>query len=271
MEIKCIFIDFDGTLFRSDDGIPKNRTISKDDEKALKKWLSLGKNVVLATGRHAGVIDLAKELIDVDVDAVTHNGAEVVIDKKVIYNNSMDRAKVEKFIQSFKYADIADYMVLFDDFIIVEDKEDSFYQKRPFMGRKKVNVSEFLAGNDPIETYKIQLRVHDAKDNHRVRDELQEALGDFFEFHISDVRSIEVGNKNVNKWKGIEVYMEKKGYKPEEIAVIGDQDNDIEMIENAPLSFGMKSGVKELEALATHMVSSVSEMIHDYLLKEHRN
>ena len=56
-----------------------------------------------------------------------------------------------------------------------------------------------------------------------------------------------------SKWKTLSDYARQKGIAEEEIVAIGDDDNDIEMIQNAGLRIGMKN--------ASPGVKSVADMI----------
>jgi Cof subfamily protein (haloacid dehalogenase superfamily) len=61
------------------------------------------------------------------------------------------------------------------------------------------------------------------------------------------------------KWAALRQLAERAGVTPEEIATIGDDTNDVEMIRNAGLGIAMGNAVEDARAAARHVVRSNAE------------
>jgi len=61
------------------------------------------------------------------------------------------------------------------------------------------------------------------------------------------------------KWSALRRLAERAGVAPEEIAAIGDDTNDVEMIRNAGLGIAMGNAVEEARTAARHVVRSNAE------------
>ena len=83
----------------------------------------------------------------------------------------------------------------------------------------------------------------------------------------------EITNGNVNKWEAIENLINVLGIKKEEVIAIGDNVNDIEMIQNAGLGVIMDNADPNIKNVANMVTKSnddngVASIIENYILKE---
>ncbi|MDU6063721.1 MAG: HAD hydrolase family protein, partial [Anaerococcus sp.] len=67
---------------------------------------------------------------------------------------------------------------------------------------------------------------------------------------------IEIMQKNVNKFKGLSEIGNFLGINKEEMAAIGDQDNDIPMLKNVGLSFAVGNAIDEVKEISDYIVST---------------
>ena len=79
--------------------------------------------------------------------------------------------------------------------------------------------------------------------------------------------------KGTNKWAAIKVLTSKLGILDEEVIAIGDNINDVKMIENAGLGVAMKNGSPHVRAMADVVAPSnddegVAYIVEKYVLKE---
>ena len=61
-------------------------------------------------------------------------------------------------------------------------------------------------------------------------------------------------------WNRLEELINSYGLNKNEVAVVGDDGNDISMFKKFPNSFAIKSGTKELSSIAKYVVKDVSEL-----------
>ena len=72
----------------------------------------------------------------------------------------------------------------------------------------------------------------------------------------SNDKVIEIMEKDVNKFNGISEIGSFLGINKNEIAAIGDQDNDIPMLENSILSFAMGNSIEKVKEVCDYTVST---------------
>ena len=82
----------------------------------------------------------------------------------------------------------------------------------------------------------------------------------------------EITNKNVNKWSAIEFLLKKLNINKEEVLTIGDNMNDLEMIQNAGLGIVMGNSNPKMKEIAKEIVSDnnsegVLEAFNKFILK----
>jgi Cof subfamily protein (haloacid dehalogenase superfamily) len=69
----------------------------------------------------------------------------------------------------------------------------------------------------------------------------------------------EIANKEATKGNAIKFLANKYGIKIEEVMAIGDQNNDIEMVETAGVGVAMGNGTEEIKKAADYITTSVDE------------
>lgn len=241
MKYRLFVTDLDGTLLNSD------KKISADNKAALKKLADSGVEVVLASGRHPGLIRGYASELDLSTPIVACNGA-IVKDLKtdeLVYIDKMSSENILKVVEVARKFKV-DYWIYERDGIYYsrESEEVSRYRNRnesrmlaakvSFM--KIDNLEELLENNGGIAKVLLVFAGREEM-KYELFDEL--AKIEDVEPCFSDKVYLDVMNKGVNKKKGIEFYAGKRGINREEIITIGDNDNDIQMLEYAGLGIAM--------------------------------
>ena len=99
------------------------------------------------------------------------------------------------------------------------------------------------------------------------------ALNDLYEDDFTIVgqkNAMEITAKGVNKAKSLEEYLRINNISKDEVAVIGDSENDLVMFDSFNNSFCMSHAEEDIKKRAKHIVDSVSDL-RDYLLDEKGN
>ena len=257
--IKAVFIDIDGTLTNSH-GIITNRT--KD---AIKNCINIGIKIILTSGiSRLNTVNLSKEIGSSSV-VISSNGADVYDNenKIEIYTNSIPK---EDLIKIFNYAIKNDNKIVLNyGFELVMNKY--FYEDE----KDKVRSIEEL--KKIIETENIVQCV--------ILDKELEKLKDFKEFFNKNMNNLKIENESkrlkdsnlkpsnnyycdinsikVSKGKAVEEVCKYLNLKMDEIAAIGDGENDVSMFKVAKYSFAMKNALEHVKKAAKYTADSDDE------------
>ncbi|MCI5642587.1 MAG: HAD family hydrolase [Peptoniphilus sp.] len=250
--IKIVSMDLDETLLTTD------KVITKSFESFVEKLKSNNIIPVVATGReyysaHKFVGD------NVDIDLICNNGNVIRsnLTGKVEYVNPISKEDLKR-VMSFDDNDNV-YTSLH---IERDDGIDLVYKKKNFESFEGSYVDAFKGRNlgvDDFENIKgnplsiVFAGSHD--DLVALRNRMRDEISDRFNFHIMKIRRepkwmLEVLQKSGDKFFGIKKYAENRNVDLKNVAAIGDDSNDVMLIENVGLGIAMKNGVKRLREVA---------------------
>jgi hydroxymethylpyrimidine pyrophosphatase-like HAD family hydrolase len=89
---------------------------------------------------------------------------------------------------------------------------------------------------------------------------LTAAIGRRATIYISDAgKVVQAVGRGVSKKSGIETAMRRLGLGPGEIAVFGDDINDVEMLSSFPRSYAMGNAIAEAKAAAKSVIGGNDE------------
>lgn len=257
--IKLFVLDLDGTLLNS------NNDISKENIEALNSLSDTGVKIVFASGRVLTSLKYYMDKINLKSSMIANNGAIIAIDENnILKRYNIEESKIEKLIEFCNQNNM--YFHMYD--------EDTFYAKR--LDEKRINhlmIDEKLGkkyqvdlvfSENPLEIamqrnrkiLKFQITANNMTQE-EVLDKLKQIdeLSDLY-MTFSGFSTVEIMNGKVNKYNSILELSDFLGINKNEIAAIGDFDNDIEMIENAKLGFAMGNARDIVKEISDYVVSS---------------
>ena len=246
--IKCIVCDLDGTLIKYDD------TMEKRTEQLLKKCIAQGIEFIIATGRDINmVIDFLNQY-QLDCDLILNNGTQYCnkeLTMNDIYPMSYDAfSKISTILSSYGYL-LA---------IHTNQGKYSFVDADAFWDYhyKLLLASKDYKGFLPEKTFTTRsgyLRdFHYAKDAHEI---IQK--NDGLDISSSFEDNIEITSSITNKGKLLEKVIKEKGYAYDEVAVFGDGQNDVPMLQLFPYSFAPKNASQSAKDAARYVLSTTNE------------
>lgn len=270
MNNKILFVDMDATLLRDD------KTVSERNKEAIQKMLNAGHYIALATGRpvESGRV-VAREL------GLTRPGCYMVaFNGAVLYDCAADRALLKRSIPIdvvegiFERAARAGiYVQTYNNMDIItrkHTKELDYY-------RKKSGLSYKLSPNvlDMLEEEPQKVLLIDLKDEKRLekfqRDNLRWEKGKCNSF-FSCREYLEYCPLDTSKGTGVE-YLTRMLNMPEESTIaVGDEQNDISMLEAAHVGIAMKNGIQEVKDAADYITEldnnhdAIAEVIEKFIL-----
>lgn len=246
-QIKAVITDIDQTLYsHSLKKVPESAVaaIKKLQAQGIKIFLCSGRNYYLI--RKTGILDIIKP-----DGLITMNGANAIIEGKIIYRYPIPESEVDaliKFSKRLKFGltlieeneghiNMIDYRV-----ISAHEKYGTrFPQPRTFPDHYDRVIYQAIA----------------------FCDELDESL---FLPHLKlcksarwDEFAVDIMPQDSDKAKGILAVLEYYGWKPENVMCLGDNSNDVEMLSFAGISVAMGNAKSETKAVADYVTDHIDE------------
>jgi len=245
--IKIVVTDIDGTLFSH-----QSKVIPVSAIKAIEALQAKGIKVFLASSRNRYLITKLGVLDVIKPDGlITMNGANAIIDGKVIHRYPLPETEVDALIKFSKrlmfgltlVEENGGHINYVDDRVIQSHEKygTRFPQPRTFPDHYDRKIYQAIA----------------------FCDELDESL---FLPHLKlcksarwDTYAVDIMPKDSDKAKGILAVLEHFGWKPENVMALGDAPNDMEMLEFAGMSVAMGNGKEEVKQVADYVTATVDE------------
>lgn len=248
--IKLLAVDMDGTCLDS-----KSRMSEKTVE-ALQKAAEKGIIVVPTTGRNLNCIPYRLKKEDFYNYAITSNGACVIDlkEKKKIYNSCIPWETAVRILDDFSGKGFGITAQIDNDYYLQgrllslagriyfgKDSENSICVR---------NVLDFIKANQS-EVEEIQLYFLKSK----ARQTSEKILASYG--NVSSAYSsiyVEIFDKNASKGIALAELAKHLGIKKEEVACIGDGENDLTMFAESGMRFAMGNAVDFLKEKADYVL-----------------
>ena len=257
LSIKLVTIDIDGTLLNS------NKELTSEVKTAIKKATVQGVNIVLATGRPTiGVLDLVKEL-ELDNEhgfMITYNGA-------MIQNAGTEEVLIE---HPLSHDDFLDIELLARKLGVHFHAQDYSRMYTPNRDLSEYTIHEATLTGIPVSYRTISEMTPDMKiiksmmiDKEEILDEAISKIPTDFSDRFAIVKSapfyLEVLNKQATKGEAVKELAAKLNITLDEVMAIGDNENDLSMIETAGIGVAMGNAVPSVKEAANQITTSNDE------------
>jgi Cof subfamily protein (haloacid dehalogenase superfamily) len=274
MSYKLFVADMDGTLLND------HKELSNKDIQAIKKLQDTGIKFAVATGRHDSMIKSYLKHLDLHVPVISCNGAIV----REPFSDQIFLAETLPKEQSLQVIDIckecnASFHIYGHESIFGEKLNHKmlYYHNLnktlPSDEQTKLVIVPdskdiVLNGSEPL--YKFLIISDREKDLLDIIDRLAEIDG--LNVTQSMPMLCDVMKEGITKAYALQRLSESLGIKREEIAAIGDQHNDIDLIEYAGLGIAVANAEDALKekadvvTTASNNQDAVSEAIERFLL-----
>lgn len=252
-----IVSDFDGTLVNEDG------TISEKNKTAIAAYVAAGGKFAISTGRMpSGILSSAKELGL--KGAVSCCQGAIIMDiesEKVLSEGRIPLETTIKICQKMEEMNLHFHLYdLWDFYVNMDDEALKMYEKAvKSKGNvvKEMPLSEF-AKEKGLCSYKILAMVH-PKDNQKVLEALAQENFEGCEVTKSAEYLVEVVNKNYSKGTAVEFLAKHFGVPLEKTIAVGDQWNDLPMIEKAGLGIAVQNADGCLKEKAGYICQNTNE------------
>ncbi len=248
--IKLVATDIDGTIF-----IPE-REFTSGVKECIKKLDEQGIKVVLVTGRmNAAATKIAQDL-GLKTPVVSYQGGLVVENGEVLYEKYLTEEQTFRILEWAEKENI--HINLYNDDILYSENECYEVQRycnnlhtehtvKKFSEIKKDKINKLLA-IDYFNPERIS----------RYEKELQNIFPDLY-IVKSTPYFLEFSNPEASKKCAVEFLQNYWGLKREEILTIGDQNNDIALLQAGGIKVAMGNATDELKEIADYITDSVYE------------
>jgi Cof subfamily protein (haloacid dehalogenase superfamily) len=251
--IRLLASDIDGTLLN-----PEFR-IAENDLAALRRAHAAGIEIVLVTGRrHTFALPIAQQL-GFDLWLISSNGAVTrSLSGETFHRDLMPKAVCRELcgaMQGFRGNTVLTFDKEVKGAIVIERLDDLNLSIRRWL-EKNMPFIDFVAPienaltSDPVQAMFCGSMV-------RMRDALRTLLDSALDNRITvlrteyperDLSMIDVLNAGCSKGHALERWAQYRGIRREEVMAIGDNHNDVEMLEFAGHPVIMGNACEELRA-----------------------
>lgn len=260
--IKLFATDLDGTLLKN------YLYVEKQNQEAIHFLHNKGTEIAFATGRTDQDIVQLFEQLKINGHRLSQNGA-IVVDKN---KQSILESKFTPELSKKIYDIIKNYPVYF--FVTTKD-HIYFNQEIPILDQLQEIFNHRLSYNDQLsQQVNAKLPVSkfmllaEPEVLQVIQAELDAQFNDEINHFLSAPKCVDIVPPGVNKATGMTHLIDSLQIQSDEIAVIGDSQNDIDMLKMTPHSYAMSSADHDVKQAATHVVDHVFQAIDH--LRENR-
>jgi len=261
MKYKLIAIDIDGTLLNS------NSEISPATSQAIRRAHEAGITVVVSTGRRFCSAKPIVEMLSLDVFLSCHNGVILKrLDGEVLYYQPLECKTARTAVKHIK--ETGEFPIIYHG---QQDAADIFVE------RLHENVSERISKY--IQSNKQFVKIYDKLEEQLENDIIEivlivekERVNIVYDYlkgklnssaeiikwmpFFSSVGFLEIAHPRTSKAEPLKHLALQLDIKPEEIVAIGDNFNDLGMLQYAGMPIVMDNAPDELKDMGFHVTLS---------------
>lgn len=249
MVIKLVVTDIDGTIVEFNSEL-KQETI--DIFKALEQK---GVKTVIATGRMYKATKNIVEGLGIKTPVICYQGAMIRDENEIYFEQNVPKKIASEIINHIRSYGAHTNLYLRDRLIVEND--DKYIKE--YAGGRYLEYEVVSDLQDVVDDATKLLAIHENADLvTKIRDDMQKLYPELNIVKSTDYYCEFVSPK-ADKGIAIEFLANKWGIKKEEILAIGDQDNDIQMLQTAGIGVAMGNGSPNIKKVADYIAPTVLE------------
>ncbi len=235
-------LDLDDTLLRTD------KTIGERTVLALRRWLEAGHELIVATGRPPRWIDSVLPAELQSVPRIVYNGAQVIIEGKVIYRNEITPADVRAVLEWTAASRPHWHIGL--------EIDDVLYLNRAGGKTDARLVEDLLSMCDQPAAKIIFLFAEEREDMAPLLAALPVTTRALITPKFS---MVQLCGSTTDKADALGHLLEQRGLTFDALAAIGDDINDSEMLRRARIGIAMGNALDEVKAAADWITDAAND------------
>lgn len=259
--IKLIASDLDGTLLHGGEQSLSPRVLD-----LVHRLTERGVRFIAASGRQYDNERRLFQGIENDISYIAENGALCVHNGEVIFRSLLSEDLIRRIIAEIRKAPDFDILLSREDCSVIEGHNPAFVNHIcNVMGNTTEIVDDIAKAKGPF----IKIAVCNLTDSQQVILEYLKHLTDLFS---PEIRAVTSGNiwidfipPNVNKGTALQTFLDYFHISAEECISLGDQYNDIEMLETAGTSYAVSGSAPGVSDHASHTAAFAEDVLEEVL------
>lgn len=267
LKYRMLVTDMDYTLLN------KEKKISERNRNAIFKAIEKGVHMIVATGRIYTSARVYAKLLGLSTPIIASNGAiirEAALEnpedtEKTVYKDTLKKEAIIEMIRlSHKYGLLCHFFT--EDTIYAERLENislRYTEWNKYLGEEdqvKIKIVDDVRNAFEQDGTEVLKAVVVDEDDWKVQS-LRESILKTGIVSVSQSmkNNLEVMNKGVTKGNAVKILAQMYGIGRDAIIAIGDNENDMSMIEYAGLGIAMGNAEASLKSIADHVTGDYQE------------
>lgn len=256
--VKLLCLDIDGTILNS------RKKLTEGIKRAVDYAKGQGVKVFLASGRSLpGLKDILEEL-DLTGNCICMSGALILAEGKEIERSGLDGKHLDILVDCAQKYDSQLFLTGMD-FNLTNREIAGHLADEVGKGSLRGDYiirTDWRAFRDEVGKYRDQVlkaaMKQTEKDGFR---EMKEELLSLGLFHVvkSDISFVDINPVGCNKGRAVEMLAQHYGFGMDEVMCVGDNENDVEMIETAGVGVAMGNAEECVKKVARYVTESNDE------------
>lgn len=258
--IKLVVSDMDGTLLNS------KGKVSNLFFELFQKLQDNNIHFCAASGRqHNSIVSKLASIKDL-IYVIAENGGIVKKGDEMLVSYFLNPKKVQKLIPILRGISGANMVLCANNSAYIESKDERFIElfQEYYHSFQKVDDLMKIAKTIPI--FKIAIYHFDSSEKYIfpiIQDFKNKVL-----LKISGQHWVDISDEKANKGNALKAVQKRLQISKEQTLVFGDYHNDIEMIQEAGISFAMKNAHEEIKKIANFTTESNDDFGVEIVLKK---
>ena len=250
-KIKLWISDIDGTLMNYDSSYTKKMA------GVIKEIQNTDVKMVLATGRMFQGAQFVADMFDINTPVVCYQGAVVRTKENILWQALVENKIVREIIEYLRSKKVHTH-IYNDDILYVEDNNKEIMDEYCLgRGIEYIHISSF----DEIKLNNVAKVLGVIKDKvlmQEVKDELSCKYKNILTIVQSSPVYLEINDIKASKGNALKFLKDYWNLTYDEIIASGDQDNDVDMLQEAKYRVCVGNNSKAMEKIANYHCKSVN-------------
>ncbi|MDY3917727.1 MAG: HAD family hydrolase [Candidatus Limivivens sp.] len=255
--IKLIASDLDGTLL-----LNGAQTLNPGTVELIHELTGQGRIFAAASGRQYANLQRLFAGVEKEIAYICENGALVMYRDEVVEKHTIDRETGQEILKAMMEREGAEALLSGVNTSYIQPKNPSYADHMKYVVKNNVTIVEDILKTE--EPY-LKISVYEKDGINNSEGYWKERFSDRVTVVTSGNAWLDTMPKGVHKGTAIKSLMKKLNVRPEEVLALGDNDNDIEMLEEVTFSFAMEKAKPGVKKVCRYGTACVEDTLREVL------